>query len=337
MVHIQWKDRYNIDYKEIDTQHKGLLGVLNDLIDLVGERRDPELVAGIFHKLCDYVRTHFSTEERYMLACGYPRLPEHQALHATFVQKLLELNANYDPTDRLLLDETLDFLKHWYLDHIIKADLDYAPFLRRYRTEAPIKAVIFDFGNVLFTFDNDRFLKGLSALCSLPEAVLKTRLYLQSTLTQDYEAGRIDSRDFLAGVSTLCGTDLPEAEFIHAFTDIFTPIEATHELIRNLKPGYRIGLLSNTNPWHFEHAIRTADVFPLFDSVTLSFEVGASKPDPRLFEDALSKLGLMAEECVYIDDHRPFALAAAEHLMRGLTYTTPITLMTQLRHLKVAF
>jgi len=30
-------------------------------------------------------------------------------------------------------------------------------------------------------------------------------------------------------------------------------------------------------------------------SVTLSYEVGARKPDPKLFEDALAKLGLMAE------------------------------------------
>jgi len=337
MVHIQWKDRYNIGYKEIDAQHKGLLGILNELIDLVGERRDPEQVAGIFHRLCDYVRIHFSTEERYMRSCGYPRLEEHEALHATFVQKLLELNAAYDPADRHLLDETLDFLKHWYLDHIIKADLDYSPFLQRYKTEAPVKAVIFDFGNVLCSFDNDRFLKGLSALCGLPEAVLKTRLYLQSTLTQDYEAGRIGSSEFLEGVSALCGKDLSEPDFIRAYTDIFTPIEATSDLIRKLKPRYRLGLLSNTSPWHFEHAIQTNEVFPLFDSVTLSYEVGASKPDPRLFEDALGKLGLMAEECVYIDDQRPFALAAAEHLLRGLTYTTPVTLMSQLRHLNVTF
>jgi hemerythrin len=28
MVHLQWKDRYNIGYKEIDAQHKGLVDVL---------------------------------------------------------------------------------------------------------------------------------------------------------------------------------------------------------------------------------------------------------------------------------------------------------------------
>ncbi len=337
MVHIQWKDRYNIGYKEIDTQHQELLQVLNELLDLVGERRDPELVASIFHRLCAYVHTHFSTEERYMRACGYPRLAEHEAQHSTFVQKLLELNQTYDPADPHLLDETLEFVKNWYLDHIIKSDLDYVPFLKRYQVDAPVKAILFDFGNVVCAFDNDRFLAGLASLCGKPADQLKTRLYLQSTLPKDYEAGRIGSREFLEGVSALCEQDLPEADFIRVYTDIFTPIQATFDLIQKLKPGYRIGLISNTSPWHFEHAIQTAEIFPLFNSVTLSFEVGASKPDPLLFEDALGKLDLMAEECIYIDDQRPYALAATEHLLRGVTYTTPVALMAQLRQLKVAF
>jgi hypothetical protein len=43
----------------------------------------------------------------------------------------------------------------------------------------------------------------------------------------------------------------------------------------------------------------------------------------------------MAEECVYIDDLAPFAQAATEHLMHGITYTTPVALMAQLRQVKV--
>ena len=62
------------------------------------------------------------------------------------------------------------------------------PILKRYHAEAPIKAILFDFGNVVCRFDNARFLEGLSALC---------------------------------------GMDLPEAGFIRIYTDIFTPIDAT--------------------------------------------------------------------------------------------------------------
>lgn len=52
MVHIQWKDRYNINFMGIDDQHKSLLEFLNEFIDLVRERGNPEVVGGIFHRLC---------------------------------------------------------------------------------------------------------------------------------------------------------------------------------------------------------------------------------------------------------------------------------------------
>lgn len=39
-----------------------------------------------------------------------------------------------------------------------------------------------------------------------------------------------------------------------------------------------------------------------FDTLTYSFEVGCFKPDPRMFADALGKMGLPPEQCVFIDD-----------------------------------
>ena len=337
MAHIQWKDQYSIGYKDIDTQHRMLLGLLNELIDLIDGSGPPEQISSIFKRLCSYAIMHFSNEEHYLKASGSPDLGLQESDHATFVRQILAFDQAYDPSDPRLLAETQSFLRHWFLDHILNSDMAYVPFMKRYRRNATLKAIIFDFGNVLCRFDNARFLEGLSALCGKPAQALGKTLYEDSTLTQDHEAGRIGSGEFLRGVSALCGTDLPEADFISVYTDIFTPIHTTFDLIRKLKPDYKLGLLSNTSPWHFEKAIRTTEVFPLFDSVTLSYEVGASKPDPRLFEDALAKLGLMAEECLYIDDLPAFAQAAKDHLMQGITYTTPAALMTELRQHKVAF
>lgn len=337
MARIVWKDHYSIGYKDIDAQHRVLLDLLNELIDLMDQGGLPEDVASFFQSVSSYAMIHFSNEEQYLKAAAYPGLAPQEAEHSAFIQQLLVFNQAYDSADSRLLEETQSFLRHWFLNHILVSDMAYASFMKRYRSEATIKAVLFDFGNVVCRFDNDRFLAGLAALCGQSAEVLKALLYGQSTLIEDYEAGRIDSQAFLAGASDLCGMALPEAEFRRAYTDIFTPMEATFELIRKLKPSYRIGLVSNTSPWHFEDAIQTSPVFPWFDSVTLSYQVGASKPDPRLFEDALTKLDLMAEECVYIDDLAPFAQAANRHLMHGLTYTTPVALMTELRRLKVTY
>lgn len=112
MAHIQWKDRYNINFREIDAQHHGLLDLLDKLIDLMEGRRKPEQVEHLFRALGDYAATHFSSEERYMQAARYPKLAQHRQEHAAFVARVAELSLNFDPHDRRVVDATLDFLKH---------------------------------------------------------------------------------------------------------------------------------------------------------------------------------------------------------------------------------
>ena len=122
MAHIQWKDQYNIGYKDIDVQHRMLLDLLNELIDLIDGGGHPEQISSIFQRLCDYALLHFSNEERYLRAAGYPDLGPQEFDHSTFVHRLLALNQAYDPTDPLLLEETQTFLRNWFLDHILNAD-----------------------------------------------------------------------------------------------------------------------------------------------------------------------------------------------------------------------
>jgi putative hydrolase of the HAD superfamily len=203
-------------------------------------------------------------------------------------------------------------------------------------SEAPIQAVIFDFGNVICRFDNRRALQALALVCGQTPELLE-RLVVGSGLSEAYESGALDSRSFLTALSELCGHAFEEDFFVRAFTDIFTPIPSTFELIQRLHGRYRLGLLSNTNPWHFEHGIRTTEVFTQFTSVTLSYEVGALKPDPRIYDDALAKLDLPAAACVYIDDIPAFAQAAAARGLHGLTYTTPEVLLAELKRLQVTF
>jgi len=198
----------------------------------------------------------------------------------------------------------------------------------------PIRGVIFDFGNVIYRFDNRRMLAGLSRLCGRPPEELAAGLGA-STLSEDYESGRLDSRAFLAGVSELCGCPLEESAFLPVFTDIFTSIESTLELIRRLAPNYRLGLISNTNPWHFESTIRPCEVFPLFQAVTLSHELKAMKPDPRLYLDCIRRLGLPAGACVFIDDRPEFVEGAARVGMGGITYTGAESLRAALEALGV--
>ena len=197
-----------------------------------------------------------------------------------------------------------------------------------------IRGVIFDFGNVICSFDVEIFLAKLHEWSGLDVETLRDRIY-GSRLHSRYERGEISSERFYREISRLTGARVSAEEFAEGFTDIFTPLESTHGLIRALKGRYRLGLLSNTNEWHFERHIRKVPVFPLFDAVTLSFEVGALKPEPEIYLDALRKLSLPPEACVFIDDIGKYAEGAAALGIRGIRYTGPAELLRELSGLGV--
>jgi putative hydrolase of the HAD superfamily len=71
--------------------------------------------------------------------------------------------------------------------------------------------------------------------------------------------------------------------------------------------------VSNTNPLHWDGVLRVAPVDGAVDALALSFEVGAVKPEPAIFEAALTRLGVTASEAVYADD-RPDLVRAARTL-----------------------
>lgn len=197
-----------------------------------------------------------------------------------------------------------------------------------------IRGIIFDFGNVICSFDVEIFLAKLHERSGVGVETLRDRVY-GSGLHSRYERGVISSKEFHREVVSRIGADVPVEELAEQFSDIFTPLESTHALIRALKGKYRLGLLSNTNEWHFLRRIREEPVFPLFDAVTLSFEVGALKPEPEIYRDALRKLSLPPEACVFIDDIGRYAEGAAALGIRGIRYTGHAELLRELSGLGV--
>jgi len=336
MIHIPWKERYNIHYKNIDEQHKVLLVILNELVDLINLGASADQVTVIYRKLCQYATLHFSTEERYLRASGYGGLVQEQQEHAWFIEKLVAFDKFYELSDPSLLDETMRFLKNWYVGHIMRLDQDYVECVQSFYRRAKIRGVIFDFSNVIAQVDKNGIADRLSSICGVPSAEIRGRFQAEASLDSDFETGSISPAQFLEQVSFLCGHGFSEAEFIPIFTEIFTAIESTRELIRKLKGRYRLGLIANTNPWHFQHGIQTSEVFPLFDAVTLSFQVKARKPNSILFLDALEKLDLVAEECVYIDGNAEFVAAANGCLLHGIHYRGGRELLRDLKSMKIS-
>ena len=193
-----------------------------------------------------------------------------------------------------------------------------------------IQAVIFDFGRVISDFDIGRFVAHAAHFSTLTAAALKETEPHMMQVAGRYETGLITSREFYLEVCRIASLSVPEEEFVRGWTDIFTPKPATLELVKRLKGRYRLGLLSNTNEWHFEFGIKPVGIFHLFDAVTLSFEVHAMKPDRKMYDDMLAKLALPAAACVYIDDIAEYVAAGRAIGLHGIRYTTHEKLLEDL-------
>lgn len=198
-----------------------------------------------------------------------------------------------------------------------------------------IKAVIFDFGNVIATFDNDLFIERISKYSSKSVAELNDLIYVKSKLPDQYEEGQITSDQFYNKIVQLCNLSVSKEQFRDDYAKIFTPIPETIDLIHKLKLNYKIGLLSSTSEWDFEFGFKPIIDINLFDSVTLTYELKVSKQDTKLFEDALSKLQLRPNEAVYIDDISDAVETANRLGMHGILYNNHDNLVKSMQDLGV--
>lgn len=83
----------------------------------------------------------------------------------------------------------------------------------------------------------------------------------------------------------------------------------TIERLREL--GIFVGLISNFEGW-LDGLLEHLGVRRLFDVVVISGIEGVEKPDPRIFEIALERSRMRADESVYVGDHPFFDIEAAE-------------------------
>ena len=186
-----------------------------------------------------------------------------------------------------------------------------------------IKAIIFDYGNVISTFNNEICLDRISATTGKDKEQVREIIYGQSQIQKKFETGLLTSKEFYRELSTACGLNVSIKKLIDIYSkDKYTLIPGIEKLIKQLKLKYKIGLLSNTCEWDYIYVVKTAPFVKTFDTITTSFEVKAMKPDPKIYQDALTKLKLKPEECIYIDDIPSYVEAAKNLGLNALQFTT---------------
>lgn len=131
-------------------------------------------------------------------------------------------------------------------------------------------------------------------------------------------AGFMEYDDFIAEIGRMSG--LPETT-VRQRMNGSAPNKALFDYIRRvLKPQYKIGMLSNAADNWLDAMFEKWQV-ELFDEVALSYEVGAAKPDERMYQAITERLGVVYEQSLFIDDSEHYITAATNLGMQGIYHT----------------
>jgi HAD superfamily hydrolase (TIGR01509 family) len=183
--------------------------------------------------------------------------------------------------------------------------------------------VVFDLGKVLVDFDYSIAGRRIAAQANLSPAEVQKFLDY-SPLLYRYETGLMTRQEFYDTVREHTGFRGGFEEFGQFFADIFWEIPLMVEIQATLKRrGIPTYIFSNTNDLAIEHIRRNFPFFSNFDGYILSYEVGAMKPHPKIYEDLEKMAGKRGAEILYLDDRQENVDAGAARGWHVILQTGP--------------
>jgi hemerythrin len=123
---ITWDESFNIGVETINDQHKKLIGLLNGLFEIVKDIKQADKIEKIISELDDYIKYHFSFEEKCFKDFEYPEKDKHAQMHKIYIEKIEEFKQKFKENKIFLSYEIMDFLEDWILGHIKTEDKKYA-------------------------------------------------------------------------------------------------------------------------------------------------------------------------------------------------------------------
>jgi putative hydrolase of the HAD superfamily len=176
--------------------------------------------------------------------------------------------------------------------------------------------LIFDFGNVLIEINPARSIAAFGTLGA------SGSLHLEADFFHDFETGGIRATEFRRALRGQLGRAASRSSLDAAWNALLLEIPPrTLQVLRSLRTkGYRLALLSNTNPIHIDEVRRRLGPFGYgefarcFERIFYSYEMGLRKPDPAIYAAVDRELGITKpKEVLFIDDNAANIASAAKH------------------------
>ena len=163
-----------------------------------------------------------------------------------------------------------------------------------------IKAIIFDFGSVLFKTDwkeiDKDFVQIYQKSIRIGENPELVKVYL------DAEVGKSTMKEFLSKIDPRLGNEETINFYKKSYLKHKILNQGMRELFSILKKKYLLYGFTDTNKEHFE-ANKEAGLFEDFNEICKSFQFEMRKSEEGAFSKLLQNISLEPQECLFIDDH----------------------------------
>lgn len=128
--YVDWKPEYSVGIEVVDTDHKKLFALCNELQKAIERKAVKEELGKIIDELVKYGEVHFRHEEVLFATHQYPKRAAHIARHEEFALVIHDFRKRWVDGDLIMGSELLGHIRAWLISHILTEDLEFAPFLK---------------------------------------------------------------------------------------------------------------------------------------------------------------------------------------------------------------
>ena len=194
-----------------------------------------------------------------------------------------------------------------------------------------IRAIVFDIGGVLLRTDDPEPRRRLEQAHGLASGAA-AGLIFDSPIGQAAQRGEVTTADLWQWVRQELKLDDEEAAAFYrqfwAGDGLNRPLM---DLIRTLRPAYKTGIISNATDNLLELITVSYPIADAFDVIVGSALERVMKPDPRIYQRCLDRLGVLPQEAIFIDDFAHNIAGAQAVGMAGLLYTRATDVASELQ------
>jgi glucose-1-phosphatase len=182
-----------------------------------------------------------------------------------------------------------------------------------------IKNIIFDLGNVLVRVN---FARSKKLLLSAGVKKEDLKRFFNKKIRNDFELGRISTSEFMDRAYLELGRNVTKTKLKKLFVDMFEEIPEMKRFLKQLakEKKYRLYILSNTNPLHFNYCRKRFKYINLIDKFILSYKIKMVKPNRGVFKMVIKKFNLVTSETLFVDDLVENCKAAEDTGIKTICY-----------------